>query len=561
MLLLLCSCKESQPIVKNLSSTNSRIFIKTFHEGLRLKLKGDYLEAIERFKECLEKEPTDDAVHFALAQTYLQIGDLQSAEIHTVSAVEYDRDNIFYQVELAYMLREKGAYMESGELFELITEARPRSVEYYMAAISCYKMNKSNLKAISVLEKLEDTKGASLETSLRKHQLYFELGKNKEAEKILLALYKRDQKNPVVIASLVDYFFRTKQELKAYEKLEELVVVDPLNGLGFLMLAENEYEKGNTDKTAAYFYKAIETENIGTTETLGAFEYLVYAKDSVKVKQSISIMKQSFSSNDTVFAAIGDYYMQSRRIDDLVLGVEYYTNAVEFNPNRYDIWQKLLYVYYDSKSWIQLKEASDKTVRLFPLNPEPYYLGSVAYNQLRSFQNAEQFVRQGLMAVVENPILKSDLLGQLGEAFFGMGNLDEGLNSYMQAIQIKEKTTQGYLRFNLALRLYEKKFKLGKALEIIDLLIMNSQQKEANVMVLKSDILFELERFDEVLLVLAEISIDNQKFKAGILERKGDVFAKQLKYVDAIWHWKESKKLGGDGKDLLEKIKTGRYVE
>lgn len=561
MLLLLCSCKESQPIVKNLSSTNSRIFIKTFHEGLRLKLKGDYLEAIERFKECLEKEPTDDAAHFALAQTYLQIGDLQSAEIHTVSAVEYDRDNIFYQVELAYMLREKGAYMESGELFELITEARPRSVEYYMAAISCYKMNKSNLKAISVLEKLEDTKGASLETSLRKHQLYFELGKNKEAEKILLALYKRDQKNPVVIASLVDYFFRTKQELKAYEKLEELVVVDPLNGLGFLMLAENEYEKGNTDKTAAYFYKAIETENIGTTETLGAFEYLVYAKDSVKVKQSISIMKQSFSSNDTVFAAIGDYYMKSRRIDDLVLGVEYYTNAVEFNPNRYDIWQKLLYVYYDSKSWIQLKEASDKTVRLFPLNPEPYYLGSVAYNQLRSFQNAEQFVRQGLMAVVENPILKSDLLGQLGEAFFGMGNLDEGLNSYMQAIQIKEKTTQGYLRFNLALRLYEKKFKLGKALEIIDLLIMNSQQKEANVMVLKSDILFELERFDEVLLVLAEISIDNQKFKAGILERKGDVFAKQLKYVDAICHWKESKKLGGDGKDLLEKIKTGRYVE
>ena len=561
MLLLLCSCKESQPIVKNLSSTNSRIFIKTFHEGLRLKLKGDYLEAIERFKECLEKEPTDDAAHFALAQTYLQIGDLQSAEIHTVSAVEYDRDNIFYQVELAYMLREKGAYMESGELFELITEARPRSVEYYMAAISCYRMNKSNLKAISVLEKLEDTKGASLETSLRKHQLYFELGKNKEAEKILLALYKRDKKNPVVIASLVDYFFRTKQELKAYEKLEELVVVDPLNGLGFLMLAENEYEKGNTDKTAAYFYKAIETENIGTTETLGAFEYLVYAKDSVKVKQSISIMKQSFSSNDTVFAAIGDYYMKSRRIDDLVLGVEYYTNAVEFNPNRYDIWQKLLYVYYDSKSWSQLKEASDKTVRLFPLNPEPYYLGSVAYNQLRSFQNAEQFVRQGLMAVVENPILKSDLLGQLGEAFFGMGNLDEGLNSYMQAIQIKEKTTQGYLRFNLALRLYEKKFKLGKALEIIDLLIMNSQQKEANVMVLKSDILFELERFDEVLLVLAEISIDNQKFKAGILERKGDVFAKQLKYVDAIWHWKESKKLGGDGKDLLEKIKTGRYVE
>ena len=87
LILILCACKEPRLIIDNDSSQKSKAFITAFHEGLRLKLQGNYFKAIERFEFCLQEEPLDDASHFAMAQTFLLMGDLAQAETHTISAV------------------------------------------------------------------------------------------------------------------------------------------------------------------------------------------------------------------------------------------------------------------------------------------------------------------------------------------------------------------------------------------------------------------------------------------------------------------------------------------
>jgi Tfp pilus assembly protein PilF len=76
VILILCACKEPRSIIDNDNSQKSKAFITAFHEGLRLKLQGNYNKAIERFEFCLQEEPRDDASHFAMAQTFLLLGDL-----------------------------------------------------------------------------------------------------------------------------------------------------------------------------------------------------------------------------------------------------------------------------------------------------------------------------------------------------------------------------------------------------------------------------------------------------------------------------------------------------
>ena len=211
LLLCLCGCKEGSHIAGETSEQRSKVFIQSFHEGVRLKLQGNYNEAIDRFKICLENQPSDDATHFALAQTYLLLGDLEQAEAHTLSAVQADRDNLFYQVELAYMLREKGVFNEAAELFEVIAESRTRNTEYYLAAIDCYKRAGSYSKAIKVIENLEQVKGNHLEAAIRKHRVYIEMGRLKDAEKVLTGFYTKHPKNTIVLASLVDFYFQNKE--------------------------------------------------------------------------------------------------------------------------------------------------------------------------------------------------------------------------------------------------------------------------------------------------------------------------------------------------------------
>lgn len=568
--LVLCSCKVRQPIPQNSNAVSSKAFIQSFHDGIRLKIQGNYLEALDRFQKCLSYSPSDDATHFALAQTYLLVGDLKMAEKHTVSAVQSDQTNLFYQVELAYMLREKAEYNSAAEIFEILIEAKPRNIEYYFSAMDCYRKANSYSKAISVIEKLERAKGETLETTLQKHQLYLEMGKMKEAEKVLLALHEKTPSSPIILASLVDFYFKNGEEEKAFIRLKELVAEDPQNGMGLLMLAEQSYREGRQDETANYFYKAIQSENISASETINAFDYLVYKKETLKITKSAATMQRLFSSNDTILSSLGDYFFQLdaanvqtelKNGESRAKALDFYNRAVELNPSRYDVWEKLLYFYYDNQKWERLKKASESTVRVFPLKSEPYYLGAVALNQLKENQEAISFAQQGLMTIIDDRVLQSDLLGQLGEAYFGLEDLEMGLKKYLEAISLNEKATKSYLSFNLVLRLYDKRHKLNKALELIEAALLTLTEKDYMFLLLQTDVLFELKEFGKAMSILNTIQSDEKRIVIGVLERKGDLYFKQSNNTEALNYWKQCKEAGGDSKKLFEKIKTGVYAE
>ena len=569
LLLCLCGCKESLPIAVGSAEQPSKVFVQSFHEGIRLKLQGNYSEAIDRFKLCLENQPSDDATHFALAQTYLLLGDLQQAEVHTISAVQADRDNLFYQVELAYMLREKGVFNEAAELFEVIAESRTRNTEYFLAAIDCYKRSGSYSKAIKVIENLERVKGNHLEAAIRKHRVYLEMGRTKEAEKVLMVFYNKHPKNTMVLASLVDFYFQNKEEDKAVKILKELVSEDPQNGMGFLMLAEYEYQQGNKKKTGEYFSKAILSENITVQETVSAFDYLVYHKEKERVEACLEVLENSFFENDTILTVIGDYYYKeaskakTSEKELLQKATNNYHEAVKVNPSRFDLWQKLLYLHYDAKQWDLLESTAESTVRAFPLKPAPYYFGSVACNQLEKYLRASELVEQGLILIIEDRVLESDLLGQKGAAFFGMGAPEKGMVYYLQAIEIKESTAP-YLSFNLCMNMYQYGFQLEKALEVLDKsegLEMLHGVEDGSFHLLKADLLFELERYEEALNILNNIEPESQNVTIEVLIRKGDAYAKLLKREKSLRYWKEAQILGADSQKLIEKIETGHYVE
>ena len=570
LILLLCACKEPRLIIDNYSSQKSKAFITAFHEGLRLKLQGNYFKAIERFEFCLQEEPLDDASHFAMAQTFLLMGDLAQAETHTISAVELDKDNVFYQVELAYMLRNKGAFEEAGALFEAIISSRPREIEYYLLAIDSYRKAKNYKAAIGVIDRLESLKGNVVESALRRHSIYVEMGKLKEAEKGLLQLHAQSPKNPMILATLVDFYFQQGIENKGIQNLKLLVEVDPQNGIGNLMLGEYAYQQENSEIASKYFYQAIQSQNISANESLNALEYLVFVNDTLKINNSIEILEGVFMDNDTVLSAIGDYYFQhsvkvgvseSLRNRELNMGIERYNKALELNPNRYDLWQKLLYFYYDTKRWEALRISAQKTVRIFPLKPEPFYLGAVALNQLNEYALAENFARQGLMAVVDDRILESDLLGQLGESFFNKGDLKQGTVYYLQAIELGEKATRDYLSFNLSLRLYENKHELNEAIKILDDALLNQNPKQLTFMLLKADLFFLQERYNEALELLGVLESEDAFLKSGILERRGDVLSMLENNVKAVILWKKAFELDKGSASLKKKIKKGQYVE
>ena len=101
-----------------LQVAHSASYISNFHAGVRHKLNGELAQAISKFTTCLNEDPIDDAVHYALSQIYAGKDQLQLALIHTKEALKIDPSNMHYKIELANIYSKTGGYKQAALLFE-----------------------------------------------------------------------------------------------------------------------------------------------------------------------------------------------------------------------------------------------------------------------------------------------------------------------------------------------------------------------------------------------------------------------------------------------------------
>ena len=96
---------------------------------------------------------------------------------------------------------------------------------------------------------------------------------------------------------------------------------------------------------------------------------------------------------------------------------------------------------------------------------------SVALNQRGQFLLAQRYAKEGLFTLVDDPILKSDLQGQVAESYFGLRQYSEAKKEYLKAIETGKEHENDYLKFNFCLRLYENNVYLDLALNLLEKMI------------------------------------------------------------------------------------------
>ena len=550
-LFLFLSCKNSE---ESLNKVKSETYTKSFHEGIRLKLLGNYEKATQLFTTCLKEAPYDDASHFALAQISLATGDLEQAKYHTIQAASLDNANLYYQIELGYMHRETGDYEKSANVFEAIIRKRLTNANYYYECALSWELLGNLKKAISVLELLEKNIGTRVEASVKKYEWYKKLSNLKEAENELLAVLKNEPNNQYIIATLVDFYLNLGKINQGMEYLNALVDLDHKNGYGLMLLAQFEVEKSNLNKAAEYYNRAILSENIKTDELKEALVFLKQYKNDSNLNSILKLVKKSYNDNDTILLFLGDIYIQDKALEDALNCFEL---ATEINPGSYSNWERLLYLLYDSKSWEKLIDKGQTVVKTFPLKSLPYYMLSVALNQNGQFSLAKRYAKEGLFTLVNDPILQSDFQGQIAESYFGLGLFSDAKKEYIKAIEISEDND--YLKFNFCLRLYENNVYLDLGLRMIQELI-SKNGTNFDLELLKGDLHFKKEQYDESEIIFSEL-LEKDQNSPLLNERLGDVYAKQNNITKAILYWKTAQKLGAESDLLDKKIKNEAFFE
>ena len=531
-------------------------YIRSFHEGVRLKLNGQDQEAIDKFNACLLLDEKDDAAHFALAQIYLNQENFNQAAVHTLKASEIDPKNEHYQSELAFMYVELKKFSEAVSVFEKLLKKTPNNQTYYAGAAECYAKMGDAKKGLDLLNRMENNLGANPGISIEKFKLLVSIHRDEEAIEVLKNAKKKFAGEPMIIANLVDYYMQQKRFQDGFDLLKELVAVDPNNGMALLMLGDMQMQTGDSKNGLQNLKAAIKSEGPSLDQKMNILIALQGQEVMDPDMESlVKYMRTKYPKQAKAHSISGDYYF---KVNQIVEALESYKNAVKCDPNVFPIWNHILLLEYQFQQFDSLAVDAEKCNSFFPTQPLPYFLQGTALNQQRKFERALTILQTGFDYIVNDADLQAECQGQIGEAEFGLNHAKEGVSAYEKALKLSPKNS--FVKNNFAYQLALHELDLEKANQIIDE-VLSTLPNEARYLDTKGLILFQQGKYADAKTYFERACGTAKSNDKTCIEHLGDVLIMLGDMEGALSYWLKAKELGSANKMLNEKITQKKYAK
>lgn len=531
-------------------------YIEKFHEGVRLKARGQTDEAIAMFQQCLLLKKNDDAVYYALSELYLIKGDQAKSAENILQASKLDPKNIWYTQELAYMYFEQGNFKEAVKSFEALVEHEPRNVEWLYGYAECLVKVGKVAEAIKALDKTEDQIGRHPELSIQKFNLYIQINQPEKGIQELESARKEFPQDPQLLATLVDYYFQKGQSEKAIELLEELVKASPDNGRAHLALADIYRQQGKQKQAYEELKKAFNSSDIDLDTKMKILISIheTSLKIDPEVYELVEMLVVQYPEEAKAHSMHGDYMLRAEKEDE---ALKSYKEALKYDKSQYPIWNQVLIMEYQNSNFEDLYIDSKNCLEYFPTIPTVYLLNGVSAVQLKKYEEAITVLETGKDLVVNDKSMEAEIYGQLGEANFGLKKYDSGKSNYEKALKLDPNSS--LLKNNYAYRLALANIELSKALSLMDeVLAENGDVAHFNDT--KGFVLFQQGKYGEA-LIFVEKAFKIKPSDKIVVEHMGDCLFKLGNKDKAVEYWLKAKELGSTNKNLDKKIDKKEYYE
>ena len=553
LVLVFFAC-ETDRIISQVA--HSPTYISSFHAGVRHKLNGEITQAISKFNTCLNDDQNDDAVHYALYQIYSEQDELQLALIHIKWALKIDPSNKHYKLELANSYSATGGYKKAAMLLEELIKNDLQNTALYDQAVYNWGKAKKIKKAIALLNKLEYNIGLDAQILLQKAALFEMIKDDKTALSLLLYAAKQFPGDTYVLNILLDFYMSRGNDSEGVLVLEELLNADPSDGYALILLAEIQYSNGEINEGHANFKKALKAEGLSIDQRM---EILIRLQKEEAVNLNelsdlIDFMINTYPKEAKAHAIKGDHYF---KLNQPLLAIESYKNAVNCDPNLYEIWTQIISLEYENEQWDSLFVHSEKSLAFFPTQPLVYFFCGVAANKLLLFDKAMEHLSSGLDFLVNDVSLEAEINSQLGISYFGLKQKELGFQKFEKSLQLAPRNNIMIQTF--AIQLARNQIDFPKANKLVDnlLLLDNGDAKSLST---KGRILFYENKYPEALEFLLR-ALKLLETDGVINDYLGDTYYFLGQISKASDFWSKAKLLGSKNNYLDQKINTKTYHE
>lgn len=565
IVLLLSACGNSKKTSKTKPSKGRTVspelvYKRAFHKAMQLKITGRYPEAKAAFEECLLLNSKDDGVYFALSELNAFKNDIPTAIEHAEKALDLKENNKWYALNLALLYQKSGAFDKAAEAYEKALKEDDSNVNIWFAYSDALLYNKDYEKAIEAYDKIEDKMGVIPEISVRKYQMYAELGKMDKAEEEVQKLINSNPKDPQFYGILSELYLSQRQFGKAKAVLDKMIELDPDNGATHLSLADYYAQQNDLDGVKKHLLEAFKSEDLDLENKmriiLGNFDRIGKPGDLGKdfAYELLDALVLTHPDEAKVYAVYADYDQEYKNIQG---ARDMYLRSIREDNSKFPIWNQMLLLSANLNEYDTVYHRGKEAIELFPTQPILYLLTGLGAIEKGNGEEAIELLSTGKNYILNERLMEGEFNFQIANAHFIEKNYDEAFKHYEKALAI-DSTNPLYLN-NYAYKLAQRKTNLLRAETLIKRAI-DIVPDQANYEDTYGWVLFQMNKFEAARKWIFQ-AMDHSPRNPDLNEHYGDVLFKLNDIEGAKNYWKKAKELGGNSKLLLKKIETGQYHE
>ena len=552
--------KKRQAVIpkqeQRLNDNDLRRYQYFYLEAIRQEGLGNFTEAFELYRHCLEIDSLASEAHFAISGFYSQINKDTLALYHLKKANSLEPENDEFAERLGQYYLSQNKIEEGTRVYERLADIHRDRSEFLDILTRIYQFKKDYPKMLETLNRLEEAEGESENLTLSKMQVYSSMGDEKGAYEELLRLVKRhpnDLNYKVMMGNWLLANSRKDEALKAYKAV---LKEEPGNPQAQMSLMDYYRATGNSAEADTLLYQILENPETEAQTRISLMRQVVADNeqgggDSTRILNIFSRIL-SLPQQTSDMAEMHVAYMNFKHMpnDSILSGLN---RVLAINPEniaarlqRLDImWRDTI----DEKVIAECEKAIDYT----PEEPVLYYYLGLAKYLNKDDAGALEALRKGAANIKEDtPMEISSRIYMIsGDILHSMNLPEEAYAAYDSCLNINPNEIS--CLNNYAYYLSEENRDLKRA-EQMSYKTIKAEPENVSYLDTYAWILYMQKRYEEARIYIDQaLKSDSTQTSSVIFEHAGDIYIRLGLKSDASNYWQKAIDSGSDNATEIKK--------
>lgn len=548
-----------------LSDEQTRKYEYFFLEATKLKAMNNLSGAFELYRHALDINPDGPAALYEIAQLYLFLNQVPTAQQAMEKAVANDPSNYWYAQGLAGLYQQRGMNEKAIEVLEDMTKRFPDKDDVLFGLLEMYSEQQDYNSMIATLDRLEDKIGKSEQISMEKFRIYLAMQDHEKAFDEIESLvreYPLDTRYQVILG---DVYMQNGRENEAYEVLRKALDAEPGNPMATLSLA-SYYEK--TGQTALYEQQLdslLLNKQVTPDVKLNILRQLVFKSEQAKKDSTeiISIFERVIAQDteDTQIPMLYAQYLLTKQMEDESIPV--LEHILRLDPANTAARITLLGSAIRKNDFDWVIRITEPGVEVSPDVIEFYYYLGISYYQKEQYDKALDIFQKALQNLPEgvNKEVVSDFYSMIGDIQHTKNKMTEAFAAYDSALVYNSQNVGALNNYAYYLSIKKKptEAELDKAEEMSHKTV-KKEPTNSTYLDTYAWILFIKGNYAEAKLYIDDALRNEEEPSDVIVEHAGDIYYMTGDREGAVELWKKAKELGSESKTLKKKISRKKYI-